>query len=586
MEADTVSFHHELTRRAVESALDPTDRRRLNMEVLAELDGLASPARLVHHAREADDVASITKFAPKAAREAIAVESHREAVAHFRAVEPYLQQMDTAKRGAILDDWARSAYYLDDAETLEILTQSIDSHRARGDELALARALTFAVRVNETNARPDAADACAAEAIAILESYPSSAELAHAISQLAWLASMRKELTSAIELADRAIALAEANGDEMAAINALNTKGVAMYPTEAPSGFEFLEEARRRAELGGYAFEEVRALVNMAAATGTRYEVERTLDLALRARETAARYEIRNLEYHAYNQYAEALQWKGEWALAEDAASEAAVASSEYPLTYAEMVLGTLLTRQGRPEAMATLDRNWARAQASNQMQVLCPAAGARAEFMWLNNEDDPTKLERFQEVLGRAAETRGDPWRTGLLAFWLWKLGELTETPEGIADPYRQIIEGTPEKAAEVFEAKGMPYETALALMHADQKHRLEALETFETLGATPIASKLRKSLKDDGIDVPRGRNQTTREHATGLTARQEEVLQLLDEGLSNTEIANRLFVSPRTVESHVSAILTKLGVSTRHEAVTRMHDSELPAKSDSPRT
>ena len=69
----------------------------------------------------------------------------------------------------------------------------------------------------------------------------------------------------------------------------------------------------------------------------------------------------------------------------------------------------------------------------------------------------------------------------------------------------------------------------------------------------------------------MPRGKGRDTRRHASGLTARQAEVLQLLDEDLSNTEIADRLFVSPRTVENHVSAVLDKLDVSTREEAVSR---------------
>ncbi len=108
VEGDTVWFHHELTRRAVESALSLTDRQRLNGEVLAALDDLGTPSRMAHHAREADDVESIIKFAPLAAREAIAVGSHREAAAHFRSVEPYLEQLDVAERAALFDDWSRS----------------------------------------------------------------------------------------------------------------------------------------------------------------------------------------------------------------------------------------------------------------------------------------------------------------------------------------------------------------------------------------------------------------------------------------------------------------------------------------------
>jgi DNA-binding NarL/FixJ family response regulator len=52
------------------------------------------------------------------------------------------------------------------------------------------------------------------------------------------------------------------------------------------------------------------------------------------------------------------------------------------------------------------------------------------------------------------------------------------------------------------------------------------------------------------------------------GLTHRQLEVLQLLAAGLTNAEIAARLFVSPKTVDHHVSAVLMKLEVGSRHDA------------------
>ena len=52
-------------------------------------------------------------------------------------------------------------------------------------------------------------------------------------------------------------------------------------------------------------------------------------------------------------------------------------------------------------------------------------------------------------------------------------------------------------------------------------------------------------------------------------LTERQSEVLRLVAAGLTNQEIADELFVARRTVDNHVSAILTRLGVESRHDAV-----------------
>jgi DNA-binding NarL/FixJ family response regulator len=90
-----------------------------------------------------------------------------------------------------------------------------------------------------------------------------------------------------------------------------------------------------------------------------------------------------------------------------------------------------------------------------------------------------------------------------------------------------------------------------------------------LDSLGASAVAAKLRLDLRTEGIALPRGKGKATRSHRAGLTARQAEVLQLLAQGLSNAEIANRLFLSPRTVETHVAAILAKLLASNREDAV-----------------
>jgi DNA-binding NarL/FixJ family response regulator len=71
----------------------------------------------------------------------------------------------------------------------------------------------------------------------------------------------------------------------------------------------------------------------------------------------------------------------------------------------------------------------------------------------------------------------------------------------------------------------------------------------------------------------VPRGSRPSTLRHPLGLTRRQAQILALLSEGLRNSAIAERLFVSTKTVDHHVSAILAKLAVPTRMLAVARAY-------------
>ena len=66
----------------------------------------------------------------------------------------------------------------------------------------------------------------------------------------------------------------------------------------------------------------------------------------------------------------------------------------------------------------------------------------------------------------------------------------------------------------------------------------------------------------------VPAGPRSATRAHRLGLTLREQEVLALVAAGLPNGDISRRLFISQRTVDHHVSALLTKMGVASRTAA------------------
>lgn len=108
------------------------------------------------------------------------------------------------------------------------------------------------------------------------------------------------------------------------------------------------------------------------------------------------------------------------------------------------------------------------------------------------------------------------------------------------------------------------------MALMDGDKAAQLDALEIFERLGAHPAAEKLKQKMRAEGVrGIPRGPRPATRQNRFGLTAREMAVLKCLVEGLSNNAIAKKLSLSTRTVEHHITAILQKMQVQSRNEAV-----------------
>jgi DNA-binding NarL/FixJ family response regulator len=97
------------------------------------------------------------------------------------------------------------------------------------------------------------------------------------------------------------------------------------------------------------------------------------------------------------------------------------------------------------------------------------------------------------------------------------------------------------------------------------------EALAIFSRLGAEAAADRLRAKMRNAGLArIPARPRRSTRSSPAQLTRREIEILGLVEQGLTNGEIAARLFITEKTAGHHVSSILAKLGARTRTEAAS----------------
>lgn len=571
IDGSSLVLRHELTRQAVLNAIAPPHKAMLHDRALRALEGNpdTDPSLLAHHAEAAGNAKALQRHALAAARQARSMSSHREAAQHFARVLQSMGSQATPERAALLEELAAEWALLDQqVKAADARRAAVDLWRELGNvhkEAENLAALAWPLVRSGQNAE---ANECCNRAVRLLEASGQSRELASALRMRAHLRMLDRDKAAAISSGRKAIAMAEAIGDLETLASAHMVVGSAMLVTDDQRGRLHLDRCIALAQEHGFDGLVALAYLNIGSSYGEQYrlqEAEQFLRLGLTY---ASERDLDHAGHYISAWLALVCVLQGRWSDAADLASgvlqtaDLAIVSRIMGL----VAIGRLRARRGDPGASAALDEALELADRTGTLQRLAPVRAARAEAAFLCGDEARAMIEA--EAAWNLAISHRHPWHAGEFAFWRRQAGADVHHPPWIAIPYRLQLEGKWQEAALAWAERGCPYERARALALGDETACVEALRIYDRLGARPAADALRQRLRREGaVSVSRGPRSATRGNPFGLTPRQAEILSLLTEGLTNARIARRLHISAKTVDHHVSAVLGKLGVSSRAE-------------------
>ena len=571
-----VSFRHELARLAIMNSISEMKRLRFHKKVLDILldtdDHHSHLASIVHHALRSDDVENVIKYAPLAAKQAAVLGAHSLAAEHYLNALQIAENIPDEKKLILYEGRSYECYLTGRVEegiqagekALEILKDFPDPKREAEIYRKISRMLWY-------NCQDVKGEEYLDRAIDIFEHLPLSRELGMAYSNKSQTYMIREENEKALFWGEKAIELAHKLGDHEIEAHALNNIGSARMMQGDPSGkdelkrsldislkYELVEHAARAwSNLGAILLQHK----NLPEADhylkgGSDYSKEK--DMYVFSLCLAGHHSKVKLHSGCWDEAVE---------LANTVFNNGKVPPGNRLLP--QTVIGIIRARRNDPGAMKLLADLMDNAMEMGENEKIVAVEAARAEGYWLQN-----KLELIADELEGIYEkikSSRNAWATGEIAFWLWKAGKLHEIPEYIAEPYLLQITGKWKEAAAEWEKLHCPYEQALALADGDEKAMKKAVEIMDGLTASAASQLIKQKMRESGIrNIPRGPRQTTRQNDAGLTLRQQEVLNLISKGLSNNEIGNKLYISPKTVDHHISAILAKLNLHSRTEAAS----------------
>ena len=566
-----VACRHDLIRASLEQAVPPALRRDLHrrlFEVLEEgADTSPDVARLAYHSRGAGEDEKAVAYSLWAAHDASKGGAHRQAAFHFsNALELRDEMAGDTVQGVLLDAaWEHcliNAFGVASGlarQRMEMTSTRVDEARAR------AWLSYFESRENDFEACRNHAEL----AVDVLEREPSSEELALALSVLAWVSLVEGKFSDSIAYGDRAVSVARVVGSARVEVHAATSAGTSRWVLEDSSGISQIKAALRLGRASGADESTARAMNNLGYINfvsqdleGARHWFDQLIEFTT-ARELDAWYIAAVTSLSSVNLAA------GRWAETDQQLSmvlgQRTCVQTELE---AVMTAAILAARRGDPRSTQMIGAVLARIRGTKDLSVAVLGAVLAMEGAWLGFVDIGGATDAYEEVL-RSGALAEDPWGRGLFAFWARRL-DLDSPDVGIPGPAGLEWSGRIEEAAAEWKRLGFAIEAAITRALVPDTDLGSVFSALFALGAEGVARGLRRELQRRGVKgIPRGERPSTRQNPAGLTARQAEVLELMTSGLSNAAIAEELFISEKTASHHVSAVLTKLNVNSRLQAV-----------------
>ncbi|CAN7161593.1 AAA family ATPase [Phenylobacterium sp. LjRoot225] len=572
-----LAFRHELARRAIHDAMAPLRRRELHAAALVLLKGRndASAVEIAHHAEQAGAVEDLVTYSARAAEEASDLGALREAVAHLDKALAHGTWLSNRERADLLERQAEAGEL---CGAFDIATRAIEEaisvYRRAGDVLGLGNALRLSARLSWLEGQPVRAGQRIHEAVEVLRARDDTWQYALALSGQAQLDSLADRNDLAISRGREAMARAERLGRWDVYLHAMTNVAMTRSQIDLDAGLAqttaAIAEARARDEPDFLP----RLYVNLTYVMTVARRYTGLFEAFGDGLKAALERDNAPLEAYMRGSRAAALLDLGR---AEEAIAEAEyVLHGPYPHGLARfpalIAFSRARVRLGLRDGGA-LEEARALPIASQENMRLAPIAIADAEACWLGLSRLDARA-RLRDVLDRVVQAQSQPWLAAEAALWLTVLGDPPELPDevlvGFSEAHRQHVAGRWREAAAAWARVGAPYEQAVALSAGDEAAQRQALGLFDRLGAAPAARRLRQAMRQAGVrGVPSGPRTARRNDPAGLTPRQNQVLALLADGLSNGDIAERLATSPKTVEHHVSAILAAFEAPSRARAV-----------------